>query len=364
MGKMWNFGRAKQPLHVVQPVSDVRIAGPRRKSDFAFVHFSDPRWSKTGHWGQSQDCIIGSGRGASITWNGEAIEVIALVIKHPWSGIVEVSSSLGRDERIDLHSWVHHQVPITLCALDHQEHLTAKLEIVGRNSVSKSEQLVFMGAFVRTNEPPAQKEFTEVQHAQVQTWVANIEASGRTLADVTVQRQAAYLQRWAEASPYMPNGSKLLDIGCGHFWPGLFEYIEARNIDYTGLDIDPDVTEWNTWKAKEWKKDEFSFIHGSNDNLPFEDSSFDFVFSSHSIEHSRDLTATFRDLLKVMRPGAFFLFAVPLNVDTADEHMWIITQEEWIAHTENSGFLVRNVHIGNVYPEIEYDLVIVAQKPI
>jgi ubiquinone/menaquinone biosynthesis C-methylase UbiE len=344
-------------------MNDIHASSIRRKSEFDFIPFSDPIWEKTGHWDETWNCIIGSGEDVSIRWSGHAMEVIALVIRHPWSGIVKLTNDAEKREFIDLYSWAHHQVPIILGAFHEEKNFNAKLELVDTNPIAKDKQLVFLGGFIKTNYSGNKKDFNKIQHEQVQTWLANIQASGRDINEINKQRQAAYLQRWNETSPYMLDGSNVLDIGCGNFWPGLFEYLEGKKINYTGLDIDPNVIKWNSEKSFNANKNNFRFVHGTNDKLEFNNGEFDFVFSSHSLEHSNNLGDTFESIFRITKHGSFIFFAVPLNVDIADEHIWIMSSEHWINLVESNGFLVRNIHIGNIYPEQEYDLVIVAQKP-
>lgn len=94
----------------------------------------------------------------------------------------------------------------------------------------------------------------------------------------------------------LPNSPlKILDIGCGH------NKFESRGIDtvigvdhnfFDGVDIVIDLT---------------------RDRLPLDDSTVDFVYSSHFIEHldyiERD--RVFHEVLRVLKPGGGFFFRVP-----------------------------------------------------
>jgi SAM-dependent methyltransferase len=45
--------------------------------------------------------------------------------------------------------------------------------------------------------------------------------------------------------------------------------------------------------------------------MPFADASFDFIFSSSVLEHVRDRGATYREMLRCLRPGGVMLHAMP-----------------------------------------------------
>ncbi|GAA1558527.1 class I SAM-dependent methyltransferase [Kribbella sancticallisti] len=82
----------------------------------------------------------------------------------------------------------------------------------------------------------------------------------------------------------------LLDVGCGRgYWLDLLAE-KAPNVELTGVDVLADVPLRNA-----------KYVPGSAEQLPFDDNSFDIVFSSHTIEHVRDLTAMVSELKRVAR---------------------------------------------------------------
>ena len=50
-------------------------------------------------------------------------------------------------------------------------------------------------------------------------------------------------------------------------------------------------------------------------NLPFEDNVFDVIFCNHVLEHIPDDTKAMRELYRVMKPGGFGIFQVPLDMN-------------------------------------------------
>ena len=361
LAELTDGDRAVSPQRAPLPV----LEQVRPKHEFEVFGLDDPRLQFVGHWTRSEDAFIGEGVGASVTWMGQAQEVLLFVDKHSYSGEVSVISSHGA-RHVDLYSWAHHRSVVPLFRSDISTSSSARVTVTGKNPVSKAAQLVVRGTFVRWDDSKRAKiadpELVTLQTGQIDTWTRNVVKSGRTLEVVATERRRAYLRRWIELDPYLEPKSRLLDIGCGHFWPGLFDHLAARQIEYTGLAIDPRVIEQNISLSKSEGRDRFQFVCAVNDKLLFPSRHFDVVFSSHSIEHSCNLAATFGEVRRILRQGGIFFFAVPLNVDIAAEHMWIINSDQWIELTQAAGFRVRNTHIGDVYPEAEYDFVVIAER--
>lgn len=331
-----------------------------RKRDYDFVAYNDARFQYSGHWQERPDQTLnlGFGRGSSIQWNGPGRDVLFLVMRHPWSGTISVDKDPCRTENL-----------YSICTYT-DAILANSLTIVGKPVMSQGEELIIYGAFVpRTSLNDSQSEmssfdeegFRSVQTDQVDRWIRNIIETGQNIEEITLKRRDAYLMRWRETEPYVNQGAKVLDIGCGNFLPGMLEYFAQANFNYTGLDIDERVIDGNI--AKTQGRPNFSFLRASNEKLPCLDDEFDFVFSSHSLEHSSDLESSFNEIMRVLKPGGWLFFAVPLDVDNAPEHLWIISPEIWKRLPSVAGFSLRNIHIGDIYPEIGYDMVVVAQKP-
>ena len=333
-----------------------------RKADYDFVDYHDLRLRFSGEWTERPDqrLIVGFGAGSTVSWLGSELNVLFMILHHPWSGVVARDSISS--QTTDLYSFVPYADVVPAKALS----------LIGSRTASHGEELVVFGAFVpkgtMTHAMPAavadtltRENFETIQTDQVDRWAQAIVASGRSVDEVMLARRDAYLMRWRESEPYARNNSTILDIGCGHFLPGMIEYLSERNLQYTGLDIDERVISANIEKTNGLKN--FHFVCTSNENLTFNSNTFDMIFSSHSIEHSADLRSTFQEVLRTLKPGGWFFFAVPLDVDLAPEHLWIMGPDVWELIPNQVGLLLRNRHIGNIYPEQGHDLVLVAQKP-
>lgn len=100
---------------------------------------------------------------------------------------------------------------------------------------------------------------------------------------------AAYLDRWREAARFIPVGSRLLDIGGGNLFEELIHFFKGQRYRYRYIDVDPSSVASSQAIAYSLGMNSFTFQQGFNDLLPFLNSEFDAVFSSHCIEHSFDL---------------------------------------------------------------------------
>lgn len=88
------------------------------------------------------------------------------------------------------------------------------------------------------------------------------------------------------------NYRSILDVGCG----GSPEYygINNKKIEYTGMDITPELVDFN-------KKKGINCIVGSANEIPFDDKSFDVVHSRHVIEHMPGFEKPISEMIRVSK---------------------------------------------------------------
>lgn len=115
-----------------------------------------------------------------------------------------------------------------------------------------------------------------------------------------------------------PYRGKILDIGCGggHLLKLLIErtapYAEkleqydTEKLFFYGIDISEEL-------CRVAKKENPSayIVQGDAEALPYENSTFDFVFSTGSFEHVVDIQKAIREVSRVLKPGGIFIITVP-----------------------------------------------------
>ncbi len=133
---------------------------------------------------------------------------------------------------------------------------------------------------------------------------------------------AAFLQqevasRVFERLSYMKvSPGKILDVGCGtgHCSRQLRDSYSKAKI--FGIDIAPGMIEEARKSQSLFRK--INYQVADADQLPFEDNTFDLVFSSLTIQWLPDLKKTFSELHRVLKPGGLLLFST-LGPDTLME---------------------------------------------
>ena len=101
-----------------------------------------------------------------------------------------------------------------------------------------------------------------------------------------------------EIKKYFSNvkGKKILDIGCGK---GRFvKHFYKDGADVTGLDL-ADLLITAARKNVHGAK----FFSGSATNLPFDENSFDMVYSIETFEHIPDIEKAIMEIARVLKPG-------------------------------------------------------------
>jgi len=102
---------------------------------------------------------------------------------------------------------------------------------------------------------------------------------------------------------------RVLDVGCGTGFAteGILQHTENVH------GLDQSVHQLQKAWDKLGKHDPVSFYRGDAERLPFEDDSFDVVWSSGSIEYWPNPVAALRDMRRVVKPGGQVLVVGPNN---------------------------------------------------
>jgi len=112
-------------------------------------------------------------------------------------------------------------------------------------------------------------------------------------------------------------GKSLLDIGCGTGGPSI---VLARNLGadrVVAIDVEAPLLARATAHAyQEGVANKIEFTLVEPGPLPFDDESFDVVFTKDALIHIADKAAIYREALRVLRPGGTFVASDWLGGDT------------------------------------------------
>ena len=100
----------------------------------------------------------------------------------------------------------------------------------------------------------------------------------------------------------LSQGMKVLDVACG---PGTVGRCAKNLVGSSGcvVGLDPSLG-----MLQEAKKNSLPYLtQGLADNLPFHESTFDFVTMGYALRHVSDLSNTFQEYFRVLKPGGTLL---------------------------------------------------------
>lgn len=133
--------------------------------------------------------------------------------------------------------------------------------------------------------------------------VASYDRMQRTLRD----------RGWIATSSLLDHGlnhGHALEIGHGPGYLGLEWLKHTRNTTLTGLDISPDMQALAGRNAGDYGLTKRTAYHlGSGDRLPFEDETFDAVFTNGSLHEWANPRGTFDEIWRVLKPGGRFFIS-------------------------------------------------------
>jgi sarcosine/dimethylglycine N-methyltransferase len=145
----------------------------------------------------------------------------------------------------------------------------------------------------------------------------------------------------------------VLDAGSGLGGPSRF-LAETIGCRVTGVDLTPAYVAVATLLAdRAGLSDNVTYRVGNIAQLPFEDGSFDVVWSQHVVMNIPDRVPLYRELRRVLKTGGTFAFYDPYLPDTSDAPWYpvpwaetpasstLLTKQTTVAALEDAGFRMR-----------------------
>jgi ubiquinone/menaquinone biosynthesis C-methylase UbiE len=168
------------------------------------------------------------------------------------------------------------------------------------------------------------------------------------------------------------NQKLIMDIGCGP--RGSLEWADMAKERY-GLDPLADA-----YKKMGTGKHKMEYIKSYVEKIPFPDAHFDIISSFNSLDHVENLEAACNEIIRVLKPGAYFLLIVDIhNYPTFTEPQimsWgkvegLFPGMNWLSkkRLDNvvKGRIYKNLRIGKIKKETDKSngvLTAILQKPI
>ncbi len=142
-------------------------------------------------------------------------------------------------------------------------------------------------------------------------------------------RRHAHLRQYQVFSDLVPAGATVLDAGCGE---GVLSVLLAqKGCIVTGIDLsEPNIRSARAHAASEGVADRVTFRTGDIESMGMADKSFDYVVSSHVLEHVPDFVRGARELRRLTRQRAIIAIPTCLNpcamVLLGKDKYWMISR--------------------------------------
>lgn len=145
---------------------------------------------------------------------------------------------------------------------------------------------------------------------------------------LTRQRSITFAQYLA---PQIPDGSHLLDFGCGNMYTAIELLHHLPKLKVTGVDI---IRDQNL--SDEILKDpRLEFIKSETEVLPFPDNHFDGTLALATLHHTPDPEYFLGELKRVIKPGGFILLVEEMAINLLDK--LYISTEDWLLNKMKEG---------------------------
>ncbi len=131
-------------------------------------------------------------------------------------------------------------------------------------------------------------------------------------------RRHAHRMGYESIAKFVRPGETVLDAGCGE---GVLSwYLAERGAKVTAMDIStPNLENAKSFLEKRGVTDRVTLVQGDAEHLPFPDASFDWVVSSHVLEHLPDFEQGLSELRRVAKKRVVVALPTCLNLAAASQ---------------------------------------------
>ena len=113
---------------------------------------------------------------------------------------------------------------------------------------------------------------------------------------------------WQVLKAHFPEKSQFIDVGCG---AGYTLKKATEDLQCKGVGIDPEPGAHGVGRYSDNNHESLEIIEGSAENIPFEDQTFEVVFSSHVLEHVNDEQKSLREMKRVLKDDGILIIGMP-----------------------------------------------------
>lgn len=131
-------------------------------------------------------------------------------------------------------------------------------------------------------------------------------------------RRYAHRMGYETIAKFVQPGETVLDAGCGE---GVLSwYLAERGAQVTAVDISkPNIENARAFLKKKGVLDRVTVLLGDAESLPFPDASFDWVVSSHVLEHLPDFEKGLSEIRRVAKKKAIVALPTCLSLASASQ---------------------------------------------
>lgn len=160
--------------------------------------------------------------------------------------------------------------------------------------------------------------------------------------------------------------AKIIDIGCGG-GVNIEKFLKLTSGNVDGLDYsEVSVSESIKRNSQSVENGRCNVIQADVSNMPIKNESYDLVSAFETIYFWPNITETFKEVFRIIKPHGQFMIAQGTDGNHPDDEKWLATVEGMSVYTApelkkyllNTGFKSVKSHV----KENEHILVVIAQK--